>query len=162
MIHLSKKQMYWFLGLGFLVTYLFTRLANITAFPIFTDEAIYLRWAQIAGNDADWLFISLTDGKQPLFVWLAMIFQKVVDDPLLAGRLVSVFAGLSSMVGLFFLTNEIFRGKSKVSLSARKIGIVAAFLYLLYPFALVYDRLALYDSLVATLLFGHYIWKCSW
>lgn len=141
---MNKQQILWILGLGFLSAYLFTRLANITAFPIFTDEAIYLRWAQIAGNDPNWLFISLTDGKQPLFVWLAMILMKVIEDPLLAGRLVSVIAGLFSMIGLFFLTNELFKSK--------KIGFLASFLYLLYPFALVYDRMALYDSLVAVFI----------
>ena len=144
MTRLHKKHILWILGFGFLAVYLFTRLANITAFPIFTDEAIYLRWAQIAGNDPDWIFISLTDGKQPLFVWLAMLNMYVISDPLLAGRLVSVMAGLASMVGLFFLTKELFRSK--------KIAIVASFLYLLYPFALVYDRIALYDSLVAAFI----------
>lgn len=159
MTRLSKKQVFWFLGLGFFVTYLFTRLANIQNFPIFTDEAIYLRWAQIAGNDPDWLFISLTDGKQPLFVWLTMSFMKIVNDPLLAGRLVSVFAGLSSMIGIFFLTKELFKSKPSTSLPVRqaglragKIAVVAAFLYLLFPFALVYDRIALYDSLVAAFI----------
>jgi 4-amino-4-deoxy-L-arabinose transferase-like glycosyltransferase len=144
MIHFTKKQMILILGLGFLAAYLFMRLANIMTLPIFTDEAIYLRWAQIAGNDPDWLFISLTDGKQPLFVWLAMMLMKVIEDPLLAGRLVSVIAGLFSMSGLYLLANEIFKSK--------KIGFVAAFLYLLYPFALVYDRIALYDSLVAAFI----------
>jgi 4-amino-4-deoxy-L-arabinose transferase-like glycosyltransferase len=142
--YFTKKNIYWGLGLGFLASYLFLRLTLIQSFPIFTDEAIYVRWAQIGGNDRDWLFISLTDGKQPLFVWLALLFQKFISDPLLAARLVSVVAGFFSMVGLFFLTNEIFKSK--------KIGFVASFLYLLYPFALVYDRLALYDSLVATFI----------
>jgi 4-amino-4-deoxy-L-arabinose transferase-like glycosyltransferase len=65
----------------------------------------------------------------------------IVEDPLLAGRLVSVLAGLSSMIGLFFLTKELFKSK--------RIAVMASFLYLLFPFALVYDRMALYDSLVA-------------
>lgn len=120
--------------------FLFTRLYNIMALPIFTDEAIYVRWAQIAKNDATWRFISLTDGKQPSFVWAAMIIMRFVQDPLFAGRLVSVIAGLFSMVGLFFLGKELF--KSKV------VGILASGLYVILPMALVYDRIALYDSLV--------------
>lgn len=118
-----------------------TRLYNILALPIFTDEAIYIRWAQIAANDANWRFISLTDGKQPLYVWIAMLLVNIVNDPLLAGRLVSVIAGFFSMLGMFFLGREIFKNT--------KIGLLASFLYVLYPFALMYDRLALYDSLVA-------------
>src|SRR3990167_7652447 len=122
--------------------YFFLRLYRIMSLPIFTDEAIYTRWSQIARFDAGWRFISLTDGKQPLFVWLDVISMKIINDPLLSGRIVSVFAGFLTMIGLFFLGREIFKN--------RWIGILSAFLYLIFPFALVYDRMALYDSLVGT------------
>src|SRR5581483_1465486 len=102
----------------------------------------YIRWAQIAANDANWRFISLTDGKQPMFVWLMMPLFKFVHDPLLAGRLVSVGAGFGTLLGLFFLSKELFKNKW--------IGLVTSLVYVLYPFALVYDRMALYDTLVGT------------
>src|SRR5476651_1299417 len=92
--------------------YFFLRLIFLTRLPIFTDEAIYIRWAQIALQDSSWRFISLTDGKQPLFVWAAMIILKFIHDPLLAGRLVSVFSGFFTMIGLFFLTYELFKNKT--------------------------------------------------
>jgi 4-amino-4-deoxy-L-arabinose transferase-like glycosyltransferase len=128
-------------ALGILILYFILRLTNILTLPIFTDEAIYVRWSQIAANDASWRFISLTDGKQPMFVWVAMILIKLIKDPLLAGRVVSVAAGFVSTIGMFFLANELFRNK--------KIGLLASLIYVLYPFSLVYDRLALYDSTVA-------------
>ena len=124
------------------LAYFFLRLYQIMSLPIFTDEAIYVRWSQIARQDASWRFISLTDGKQPMFVWIALNLMRFVKDPLLASRLVSVFAGFATMIGLFFLGREIFKN--------RWIGILSAFLYLIFPFALVYDRMALYDSLVGT------------
>lgn len=136
-----KKHSFWFFVFGIIVLYFFTRFYNILGLPIFTDEAIYVRWAQIASNDASWRFISLTDGKQPMFVWIAMLLMKVIEDPLLAGRVVSVLAGFGSLVGIFFLTNELFKNK--------KIALLASLIYVLYPFSLVYDRMALYDSLVA-------------
>lgn len=126
--------------LAIAAAYVFLRLVNILTLPLFTDEAIYIRWSQIARYDANWRFISLTDGKGPTFVWLTMVMMKFVTDPLLAGRLVSVGAGFLAMTGLFLLTRELFRNTW--------MGIVASFLYLLYPMSLVYDRLALYDSLV--------------
>lgn len=132
-----------------ILTFLFTRLYNIMSLPIFTDEAIYTRWAQIASQDASWRFISLTDGKQPSFVWVHMVFLRLVEDPLLAGRLVSVAAGLLTVVGLYFLTKEIFEDFEKSKDAARKIGLISAFLVVLYPFSVVYDRMALYDSGVA-------------
>ena len=123
-------------------SYLFIRLYNIMSLPLFTDEAIYVRWSQIARFDASWRFISLTDGKQPSFVWASVIIMKLIEDPLLAGRLVSVIAGLFTMIGLYFLGKEFFKN--------RWVGIISAFLYLVFPMALVYDRMALYDSLVGT------------
>lgn len=126
--------------IGIIFVYLATRLINVTSFPIFTDEAIYIRWSQIGSRDAAWRFISLVDGKQPLYTWIAMVLMRFVSDPVLAGRLVSVFAGLGSLVGIFFLGWEVF--------ASTRIGIIASILYLISPFALVYDRMALYDSLV--------------
>jgi len=131
----------WFWLFGFIVIYGISRLTNLTALPIFTDEAIYIRWAQIGGRDASWRFISLTDGKQPLFTWAMMVSLRFFQDPLFAGRFVSVISGLLGMIGMYVLGNEVFRSK--------RIGIISSFLYLISPFALFYDRLALYDSLVS-------------
>src|SRR3989344_4171474 len=95
---------------GFFTVFYFTlRLTNLANLPIFTDEAIYIRWAQIAKQDASWRFIALTDGKQPLFVWTAMITLRLIADPLVAGRMVSVIAGFGSLAGIFFLGRELFK-----------------------------------------------------
>jgi len=112
--------------------------------PIFTDEAIYVRWSQIARQDASWRFISLTDGKQPMFVWVTLSLMHIIKDPLLAGRITSVFSGIFAMIGLFFLSRELFKNTW--------VGFLSAFLYLIFPFALVYDRMALYDSMVGAFM----------
>ncbi|OGG24432.1 hypothetical protein A3A79_04585 [Candidatus Gottesmanbacteria bacterium RIFCSPLOWO2_01_FULL_43_11b] len=137
------------LGIGILLGfYAFTRLLNLTFLPIFTDEAIYIRWSQIGANDASWRFISLTDGKQPLFTWVIMALLRFVPgDPLLAGRLASVATGAVSLVGMWFLAWELFKNK--------RVAWISSILYLVSPFALVYDRMALYDSMVATF----FIWN---
>lgn len=124
------------------IIFLASRLYQLTSLPIFTDEAIYIRWAQIARDDASWRFISLTDGKQPLFIWIMMIVMRFISDPLFAGRLVSVGTGIATLIGMFFLGREVFKNKW--------IGIISSFLYLIFPMALVYDRMALYDSMVGT------------
>lgn len=136
------KKYYLFFSLAaIIVLYFFTRLFHILTLPIFTDEAIYLHWTQVAANDASWRFISLTDGKQPMYVWVAIVFFKVIHDPLLAGRLVSVGTGFVSTIGMFFLGWELFKNK--------KIGLLSSLFYSLYPFAIVYDKMAMYDSMVA-------------
>ncbi len=128
-----------FLIFFLIIAYLFTRLVNLTLLPIVTDEAIYIRWTQIAEGDAAWRLISLVDGKQPLFIWLAMFPVKFLRDPLLAGRLVSVLAGFGSLVGIYFLSKE---------LTSKKTGLFSAVLYLISPFFLFHDRIALMDSLL--------------
>ena len=126
--------------LAFLVPiYFLTRLVNLLIVPIFTDEAIYSYWAQVALHDPANRFISLEDGKQPLFIWLAAFSQKLISDPLVASRLISVFAGLGSMVGIYLLAKELFD---------EKIARFSALLYIILPFTLLYDRLALFDSLL--------------
>lgn len=138
------------IGLSIAAFYLISRLLNITHLPLFTDEAIYVRWSQIAKQDASWRFISLTDGRQPMYVWWAMILMRLIKDPLLAGRFVSVLTGLLSTVGMFFLGRELFKNKW--------IGFISAALYAVSPFALVYDRMALYDSMVAMFaIWGLYV-----
>ena len=127
-------------GLLLVLIYLATRLHRLTFIPIFTDEAIYVRWSEIALYDPQWRFISLSDGKQPLFIWLMMVALHFIRDPLFAGRLVSVVAGLGTMLGLFFLGWEMFKKP--------RLGLIAAGLYVFFPFALVYDKMALMDSLV--------------
>lgn len=134
----SKREMITVLLL--IGLYFLSRLYHLTLMPIFTDEAIYIRWAEIARFDAYWRFIPLSDGKQPLFVWLMMVVIPYFNDPLFAGRLVSIFAGLGTMIGFFFLGGRLFKKKS--------IGFLTAGLYLFYPFAMVYDRMALMDGLV--------------
>lgn len=130
-----------------IAAYGLTRLLNLTLLPIFTDEAIYIRWSQIGSRDAAWRFISLVDGKQPMFTWIMMVLLRFIGDPLTAGRLVSVLAGLGSLVGITLLSWELFK--------SRRTSAVVAALYVISPFTLMYDRLALYDSLVASF----YIWN---
>ena len=130
--------------------YFALRLISLTSLPIFTDEAIYLRWAQIALNDSTWRFISLTDGKQPLFVWATMVFMKVIDDPLVAGRLVSVVSGFATLIGLVLLSYELFKNKL--------VSFITGLIYIVYPFAQVYDRMALMDGMVGTFaVWGLYV-----
>lgn len=121
---------------------LLTRTVNLTQIPIFTDEAIYIRWAQIGLADPAHRYISLTDGKQPLLTWLMYPFLYFIEDPLLAGRLVSAFAGVAACIGMYMVGKELF---------GRRTAVVAGLLYIITPFTVVYDRLALMDGLHAAI-----------
>lgn len=117
------------------------RLFDLTRIPVFVDEAIYVRWSQIMRNEPSLRFLPLSDGKQPLFMWATMPSLKIFSDPLIAGRLVSVFAGLVSLTGLVFL---VFIATGSLLLAA-----IASLAYSVLPFSVFFDRLALADSLLA-------------
>lgn len=125
------------------LVYVVSRTALLTKIPIFTDEAIYIRWGQIALQDPQHRFISLEDGKQPLFIWLMLPMLKLFSDPLFAGRLVSVFAGSMTLLAVILLATKLFD---------EKVGWVTGLIYVISPFFLLYDRLALYDSLTTAIL----------
>ena len=115
----------------------------LSMFPILVDESIYLRWAEIIDHQGQW-FISLLDGKQPLTYWILALLRKISDvDPLLQGRLLSVFAGLLSTIGVFAIGRR---------LGGEAAGLLSAFLYACFPFALLFDRLAYTEAFVN--LFG--------
>lgn len=141
-IEIKNKKIDILTWISLLLMFLVTRLYNLKIIPIFTDEAIYSYWAQVALHDPANRVMSLEDGKQPLFIWLAAISQQFVQDPLIATRLASVFAGLGSLIGIYLLARELF-GKAAAK--------IAAALYILLPFTLLYDRMALYDSLLSML-----------
>lgn len=122
------------------ITFL-TRIINILKIPIFTDEAIYVRWAQIGLADPVHRYISLTDGKQPLLTWLMYPFLNLFSDPLFAGRFISVLSGIFNLIGIYLLSKFLFN---------RGTAILSSILYIISPFFLVYDRLALMDSLLAS------------
>ena len=123
--------------------YLLTRLINLGLLPMVSDEGTYITWGVRAlhGRDAgDWL-ASLEDGKQPLLPWLMVPTIALVEDRLIAGRLVSVALGALNVLLTWRLTFRLFGARA---------AWVAAALYVIAPVALIHDRMALYDSLVTT------------
>ena len=120
-------------------SYFISRLINLDNLPIFNDEAMYLNWGRlIVENPKENLFISLTDGQQPFFLWLTAISYWLGKSSFLFyGRLISVLAGLGTMGLMYLIGKELFN---------RNVGIISAFLYLMVPFTLWYDRLAVKDG----------------
>ena len=121
--------------------YFITRLAVLKGVPYFCDEGVYIRWAQQALHEHSWL-ACLSDGKPPLHIWAIMPFLKIFDDPLVAGRVCSVFAGAFTTAGMFLLGRE---------LKDSRFGLLSAFFYVVCPYALWKDRLALAEGLLLTL-----------
>lgn len=135
----AAKYRHWFWLTMFLVLFLVSRLYRLTAIPVFGDEAIYVRWAQVIKNVDTLRFVPLTDGKQPLFMWLNAMTLKFFDDPLVSGRFISVLAGMGTMVMVYLIALLFFNSTA---------ALTAASLYLIFTYTFFFDRLALADNLL--------------
>lgn len=144
------KRFEWLVVLSLVAIFLVITLANLTKLPIFVDEALYLRWAQIAWHDASWRFISLTDGKQPLYTWAVIPFMKVIKDPLLAGRLTSALCGLGTLLGTMY---------AGWLLSGKKLAFWAGLITLFSPFLFFYNRFAVMEGMM--IMFGVWTFNLS-
>lgn len=135
-----------FIGVILIGLYLFTRVYHLLLLPIFEDEAIYIYWAKVVATTHSQWFISLVDGKPPLLVWAIGMLLTILPSQwyLLAGRLPSVVAGLFSVCAMYGIGKELFQSK--------RAGVISAFLYIIFPFTLLYDRMALFDALLSSML----------
>ncbi len=123
-----------------------TRLLFLKSLPIFNDEATYIDWGWRMINLKGESFHSVAHYKPPLFMWTVGIFRKLIPDPLVAGRLVSILSGLMVTLGLYKLGKALFN---------RKTALLSSFLYIITPIFLFFDRQALMESAVSA--FG--IWS---
>lgn len=154
-----------FFLLLFSALFVLSRLIFLESLPIFNDEAMYLNWGRLIVKDPiENFLISLTDGQQPFFIWLtALSYWLGGNNFLFAGRMISVFSGLGTMFLIYLIGKELFN---------QKTGLMAAFLYLVQPFTLWYDRLAIKDSFLMFLagltvyftlrLAKTGVWKYAW
>lgn len=148
---MTKNKTIWVVIFSVLAiaVFFFLRLSKLNNIPVFVDEAIYVRWSQVMKNEPTLRFIPQTDGKQPLFMWFTIPFFKLSNDPLVAGRLVSVATGFGALVGIGFLAYLIFGNLLVVSLSMLVFAVL--------PYSVFFDRMALADSMLT--MFG--IWSLA-
>lgn len=136
----SKNSKFIFSGLLLIFLFFLLRIFNLTLLPVFADEAIYIRWAQVMKAEPTLRFLPLSDGKQPFFMWVLMGLLRFIKDPLFAGRFLSVLSGLGSLVGLYLLSFSLFKNKSQAFFSA--------LFYVILPVFVFFDRMALVDSML--------------
>ena len=148
-----------FLSIFLVAFYFFSRVQNLTSIPVFCDEAIYIRWAQIIQSEETLRFVPQSDGKQPLFMWINAVTLKIFSDPLVSGRLISVFSGFGIALIISFITIILVNYQDKqqniflfLKNSLNKnypLFLFVFFIYCLTPFAFFFDRLALADNLLS-------------
>lgn len=124
---------------GLILLYLSTHLPGLTLLPIFADEAIYIRWAQLIITDwSQYLFFPLNDGKTPLFIWMLAPVLQLSSDPLLGGRLLAVLGGLLQVLLIVHLLK---------ALRVNRVGqLVGALITIFAPFWFFHHRMVLMDG----------------
>jgi 4-amino-4-deoxy-L-arabinose transferase-like glycosyltransferase len=119
------------------------RMVNLLGLDPFVDEAAWVDWALRQfewSSPSTWLVSVLKDGRPPLFVWLIAPVGLVVDNGMLAGRLASALAGVTSTLALYALGRE---------LASRTVGLAAGVLWAVCPFSVFFARVAADDAVLA-------------
>lgn len=134
-LHLKNSTL---LNLGLIVVVACAYFFRLGKLPVFADEAIYIRWAQLIIDDMPrYAFFPLNDGKTPLFMWLLVPFQFLPLNHLLAARVVSSISAILLVWTAGLIAKEL-GAQSRVVLLTR---ILMASL----PFWFFSARLALID-----------------
>ncbi len=119
-------------------------LTRLTYFPIFADEAIYINWADRIFNGFEGPFISLNDGKPPLFIWMIGLWSRILPVSLfLSARFASVFIFLCFIIFSLFIFKKYYTLKQ---------GFIFVTLLASSPFIFFHSRMALMDSTLAVFL----------
>jgi 4-amino-4-deoxy-L-arabinose transferase-like glycosyltransferase len=130
-------------GVAIVAVYMTTRLAFVSGFPYFLDEATYAGFTWDGSRSLEDLWVSLTIGREPLQIWLGIPLVEVGVNPLTAMRVVSIVSGLLTLPVLFLLGRR---------LGGDWVGIVAAALYAVLPFAIVHNGIGIMESLVTLIV----------
>ena len=135
--------------LAIALCYAVTRSVGLTKLPLFNDEAIYIQWA--VGVWRGDPFAPLVDGKL-LQVWICSLIVPFAANPLWAARAISVLGGAIALYACFQIGTRLY---------SRQAGCIAAALYIICPFALFYDRIALPDSLLSAFTALTLLWSIA-
>jgi 4-amino-4-deoxy-L-arabinose transferase-like glycosyltransferase len=121
--------------------FLATRLLTLTRLPIFFDETLHARWALLVAEGTRPWWKSWEWGRV-LTIWMGALVSPFASDLLWANRLVSVAGGAVALAATVAIGRRLFGAQA---------GFLAGLLYVVCPFTLLYDRLALADSWLTAL-----------
>ena len=128
-------------GLALLATV--PRVVNLLALDPFIDEVAWAHWALRQFDPfvpSTWVQPLVRDGRPPLHFWLILLVSPFVDNGFLAGRLAAALTGVGATLALY--------GLGRV-LAGRLTGVVAAVLWAVSPFSVVFARVSADDSALA-------------
>lgn len=145
MLKLTKNKSYFLIYSLILLFILILHLVKLTALPVFADESIYIRWAQLIIDDTkQYLFFPLNDGKTPIFIWLLVPFQFIFSDQLFAGRFLAILTGIFQIIIIGKIIKELEFEKMFQYIGMLLTGLL--------PYWFFHHHLALMDGLLTLFL----------
>lgn len=124
------------------VLYLLIRVPSLGVLPIFLDEAVHIQWAERLYEEGR---VLRPVGAGRLLAVAAYGLALPFEDRLWAARFLATLAGALTLIFTALLARGLFGSRA---------GTIAGGLYILSPFALTYDRLALSDGFLAASIAG--------
>ncbi|RME45385.1 MAG: hypothetical protein D6795_16620, partial [Deltaproteobacteria bacterium] len=124
-----------------LLCYAGSRGYDLGRLPVYNDEAIFVRFTERTAQGDLFVTYPADPKDKPLLFWICALATPWFEDHLLLLRAFSALAGGITLIGIFFAARRY--------LASRQGPWIAAGLYLILPYALFYNRLGLYESLVA-------------
>jgi 4-amino-4-deoxy-L-arabinose transferase-like glycosyltransferase len=113
-----------------------SRLIALTVLPVFLDETLHVRWArEIAEGRRPWT--RPWQWGRALTVWAGAVVTPFANDLVWANRAVSVAAGAIALWAIVETGRRLFDAQT---------GFLAGLLYVVCPFTLFYDRMALAEA----------------
>ena len=119
-----------------MLLYWAVRLHNLDALPFFLDEAAHLDWSRLV-----WLrqpFHAASDGKL-LSIWVHALFWPFAATAWI-GRVSTLLVTTLGFAALLAITQNLF---------SRRAAAIAGMLYVVAPFAMFFERMALPDAFTA-------------
>src|SRR5690606_21093223 len=100
----AARTMALFLGVGLLLLFWVTRIIDLTAFPIFMDETVHIRTAELATEISPLYDYSI--GR--LFtIWYLVPFQPFVAAPIWIARAALLLTVLPGLAALWALSRQL-------------------------------------------------------
>jgi hypothetical protein len=136
------------IGLLFFL-YGLTRIGSLEALPMFLDEAVHIQWAERLYGEGR-ILRPVASGR--LLAVAAYGLALPFDDRLFAARLIAALCGGLTLAFILALSRRLF---------GTRAAFLAGLLYVMSPFALVYDRLALSDGFLSAWVMGLMLAACE-
>lgn len=139
---MNINQRFLFIFALLIIIYVLLLSFNLLALPLYLDEGLYIFWASFLKQDLSYAYLSMQDGKTPLYIWLTHLINPLFQNYLYTGRLISVIASLLTLICSAIIGFKI---------SGKRMALFIGVLFLITPFNILISRMAFVDSLLTAL-----------